>query len=145
MRRASWLLFACLFCSLLTVGCLGSDEGVKFKGVIQVNGRPYHFAPNEELQVSFLPIDTSQAHARIAAATIDKSNSTFQVNGPTNEGLPPGMYKITIASLILGKNGTGDRFRGAFDAQHTPLTCNITEDEGQSFVIDVARRSVTKQ
>jgi hypothetical protein len=50
-------------------------------------------------------------------------------------GMPPGKYKIIVEHL----RHRADIFKGAFDADHTPFTCEV-HGSGDEVVIDLAQK-----
>lgn len=133
---------------ILVVGCDGEEaddkgiKGAKLTGQLLENGQPLKLvSPEEDIQVSFVNV----ADENIASpAEFNTADSTFTVNGPTGHGLPAGTYKIGIASEIYGGDGT-NRFETAFDSQTTPLKAEVGGEEGQHFLIDLKKKTVTKQ
>jgi hypothetical protein len=75
----------------------------------------------------------------LAATT--QSDGTFSVGGSDGKGIPRGQYRITV--LHAGPEGHGgDKFKGHYAAEKTPLIVDITEST--SLTVDLGARTVTK-
>jgi hypothetical protein len=128
--------------AVLVSGC-GSGNNVVLRGTLQKDGKAYVFAEGEELEVSLIGQDPS-GRAFSSGAEVNKETGTFSFKGPTGQGIPPGTYKITLSSqLFSGPQFKGDRFRGAFSQEKTPLSYAMTTDRGQEIIIDIGKKTVT--
>lgn len=58
--------------------------------------------------------------------------------------LPAGRYRVSLSSQIYSGDGT-DRFADHFGPENSPLVAEVGAEEGQTFVIDLGRKTVTKQ
>lgn len=129
---------------LLGSGC-GSSAHVDVRGKVLYNGQPYKLRPQEQLQITFLGGGTG-ADQISTAATFHEADSSFQVPGPTGQGLPPGDYKIAVDSLIYGSSAKGqDRLGEHFTPNSTPLHYTVTTAAVQHIVIDLGKGTVTKE
>ena len=83
---------------------------------------------------------------RGVSAPVNAGDGLIAFYGPGAQvsGLAPGKYRVTIESIAPGSEA-GNRFSPTFDSDRTPLTADVGEEEGQTFVIDLARKTVTKQ
>jgi hypothetical protein len=137
----AWAFAAALFLLLgLVVGC-GGTGSVQVRGTLQRDGKPYQFAKNEQVQITF---SGSGPDGKTAGVRVN-DDGTFILTGPVNRGLPPGTYKITLSAEIYGPKNDGDRFRGAFSDEKSPLSYAVTADAVQEIVVDVGKKTVTKK
>jgi hypothetical protein len=140
-------LLACTGVAALALGC-GQPEpvkGVKIQGRLLENGRPVKVRPGEEIVVAFVPASPEQP-GRGVSAPVNAADGRIEFYGPGAQvsGLAPGKYRVTIESINSGADA-GNRFSPTFDSDRTPLTADVGEEEGQTFVIDLAKKTVTKQ
>jgi hypothetical protein len=115
-------------------------SGVVVKGQVLQNGRPLKVSKDEVIHVAFISTTDKQV---ASPSEFKPEDASFVVKGPTGKGLPAGKYKISIASDRY--DGGENRFQEVFDAAVTPLSAEVGTEEGQTFVIDIATRSVTKK
>jgi hypothetical protein len=126
--------------ALLGAGC-GSDT-VRVTGRLVKDGQPYtanvQGAQPDTLAVDFLATIGDRKY--LFPATM-QSDGTFAVAGSDGKGIPRGKYRITV--LHSGFEGAGgDRFKGRYTAEKTPLTVDITEST--ALTIDLGAGTVTK-
>jgi hypothetical protein len=125
---------------LLAAGGCGGDA-VRVSGKLVKDGKPYTARLDgpepETLSIDF--VGGPGGNLLLAASV--SADGTFTVPGPTGRGVPRGTYKITVLhSGFLGAGG--DRFRGRFAADKTPLSIDITEPA--NLVIDLGTGTVTR-
>jgi hypothetical protein len=107
-----------------------------------MNGQPLKFLPQEEIVVSFSPADAG-AKAGGATGPVKAEDGTFTVATPQGQGLSPGKYQIRVSSQIYGGDGK-DRFAEFFE-EAGPLAAEVADKDGQTFIIDLGKKTVTKQ
>jgi hypothetical protein len=134
---------------LFVTGCTGGGSGkevrgVAVRGVLTQNGKPLKLLPDERIHVSFVDAHEAGEDRVASLAEFNPEDGTFVVNGPTGHGLPPGTYKVGIASDIEGGDGT-NRFGESFDMSVTPLRAAVGPEEGQTFEVDLGTKKVTKK
>jgi hypothetical protein len=127
--------------ALVLAGCQGAT--VRVSGRLERDGKPYtaklEGAEPETFGVDFVGV---VGGARMVYPATLKADGTFTVPGSDGRGLPRGQYRITV--LHSGFQGAGgDRFRGRFAADSTPLVVDI--DRSCTLVIDLGARTVTRQ
>jgi hypothetical protein len=143
MRCARWVSrgqAACLALigSAALAGCSGG--GVSVKGTVLQNGQAVRLGAGETLQINFVGMVGERAV--LASASYDPADGSFAVAGPTNRGLPEGKYRIAVSTFSQGPKAQGDRFRGAFGLQNSPLVCEVGAGGGD-LIIDLGKRAVT--
>jgi hypothetical protein len=129
----------------LSAGCGGGDgvRGVPVKGTVVVNGKPLQLKGSEQLAISLVRLDGGQSVA--ATGSYNPGDGSFTVAGPTNRGIPEGKYRITVSTNDYGPRSQGDRFRGLFGANNSPLVVTLNSDNADRLVVDVGRKSVVLQ
>jgi hypothetical protein len=150
MRDQS-LRFVCaaLFCAILLGGCGGPKvSGVKVTGTLIKDGVPFQVPDKSELTIGFYGT-ASDGKSISSGAPYDPVKGTFQVPGPTGNGLPAGNYLITLRCTPYAGADDQDLFEMAFligpDAKtpYTPLTYVVTALSQQAIVIDISNKLVT--
>lgn len=111
---------------------------MKVKGVLLFNGKALKVLKDESIMVGFSKDGIG------TTAEVKAEDATFEINGPTDDGIPPGTYKISVSSQIYGGDGR-NRFEAMFDAQKTSLTADVGDANGQMFEIDLGKKTVTKK
>jgi hypothetical protein len=96
--------------------------------------------------VSFAPPDPADVTSTRGAAAIDPKDGSFAFFGPHSPGgrLAPGKYRVSISSQT-GQDGDGKGRFAAFASDRSPLEAEVGPEEEQTFVIDIARKTVRKQ
>jgi len=141
-----FVMLACAGAALLAASCTGGGKdvrGAKVKGQLVQSGQPFKFLPQEEIIVSFTE-EKGGKDAIGSYAVVSPETGTFTIEGPTRHGIPAGKYRVSLSSQIYGGDGT-NRFEATFDGDKTPLVADVGAEEGQTFVIDVAQKTVQKQ
>jgi hypothetical protein len=130
MRLYRHLSF-CALIALLCAGC-GNSGLIKAKGRIMKGGQPYLANEGEGLRIFFEPLEVPQGntHYDSFAAEYHAEDGTFQVQGKTGLGLPPGNYRV---SLQLMKNKE-DLFGGNVTGKKSPFTCEVTGKQGEVVI-----------
>jgi hypothetical protein len=138
------MTWSCIAAALVVVGCgLGDPKGVKVTGQVLQNGKPIKVLPSEEIMVGFSSEAPEGQHIIVAWATVLPDDGTFTISGSAGKGIPAGKYRVIASSQIYQKNE--DRFEAVFDEKKPPLIAEVGPEEGQSFVIDVGKRTLTKR
>jgi hypothetical protein len=113
---------------------------VRVSGRLERDGKPYT-AKLEEREPETFAVDfvgVVGGARRVYSATL-KADGTFTVPGSDGGGIPPGQYRITVLhSGFLGAGG--DRLRGRFAADNTPLVVDI--ERNTILVIDLGTGTV---
>ena len=155
MKRATHvrmiLLTAAALSALAVFGCGGAKS--KPHGKVLMNGEPYKVDSRETLRITF--VSGGEAGKQFSTVAQVNPDGTFTVPGPTDEGVPPGKYHITVSTMMTGGPGGtfspagsaaptgGDQFHGKYSATTTtPLTCEITSANPE-IVIDVGKGTVS--
>src|SRR5262245_56491667 len=136
----SWLGVACL-----VTGCgPGEVRGAKLKGQVLMNGQPLKPLPGERVSVTFERVEPGADKQVIMSSGRMQQDGTFTIEGQTKKGTPPGKYTVTIH----GESSSGereDRFKHLFPSGKSPFVAEVTDQEGQTFVIDVGTKTITKK
>jgi hypothetical protein len=141
-----WAIVVAFAAAFFASGCSKEKgtKGVKIKGTVVLNGKPLQFLPEEEVIVSLTELESRDKGVIGSAAQAKPPDATFTIDGPKGQGLPPGKYRIIVTSQIYGGD-TGDRFEHLFSNNRPLLVAEIGAEEGQNFVIDLGKMTVTKQ
>ena len=140
-----WFILSVSLCSaLLLAGCggKGGAKGVKVQGQLLQNGQPLKFLPNEEITVSFSPVDAA-GKAAGGTGPVKQEDGTFTVSTAAGVGIPPGKYQVRVSSQVYGGDGK-DRFAEFFEGVGA-LATDVDDKDAQKFVIDIGKKTVTKQ
>ena len=146
-RRSVRLATVCtlLGAALLPSGCGPSPvRGVKVKGQVVVDGQPLKPLSGERVWVTFERTESWGGNPVIMTATTLQKDGTFVLEGQEKNGTPPGRYVVTIHGEFSSSDGE-NRFAGLFPNGKSPFIAEVTDAGEQSFVIDVARKTITKQ
>jgi hypothetical protein len=137
-------IYYLLFCvlGLGLVGC-STQTNAQITGTVLNDGQPISVGENEELTLSFHAVDPD-AKVNLAFANYDRASGVFTLFSPTQPGVPPGEYKISL-SYHPYQQENKDRFAGDFSAEKTPLRYTVPDTASQEIVIDVAKKTVTKK
>ena len=136
--RVIWYFAGFAFCCLLLSACSSGVPGLKIKGVLTNNGKPYMVDPKGGVHLVFIPIVEENTPHNKYPAKFNRQDSTFVVDGLTGEGIPPGSYKVTFMQMtsteptqeILDMNAQ-------FNEANTPIIREITS--AAPLTIDLAK------
>jgi hypothetical protein len=135
----SWLAVACLL-----AGCGPKEvKGAKLKGQVLSNGKPLKALPGERVWVTFERVEPAGGPVVMTAGQIQK-DGTFSLEGQLKKGTPAGKYTVTIHGEYSSGEGE-NRFAPLFAEGKNPFVAAVSDEEGQSFVIDVEKKTLTKQ
>jgi hypothetical protein len=144
MRRLSCLVVSAC-CLLLLAGCGKKTVGVNGKLVLPSGVK---LVDTDTVNVSFVP---EEATGMASGGQVSKADLSFSTRQGKNPGTVPGKYKVVVQMMASpGKPDTKDRtavfgpLNKLFDAAKTPLRCEVTDESEQSFIIDLNKKSVTK-
>jgi hypothetical protein len=136
----AWLGVACLL-----AGCgPGEVRGAKLKGQVVMNGQPVKPRPGEHVWVTFERVGSGAGKQVIMSAGPMQKDGTFSIEGQVKKGTPPGKYTVTIHA----ESSSGDdenRFASLFAEGKSPFVAEVTDQDDQFFVIDVGKKTLTKQ
>src|SRR5262245_1835855 len=138
-NRMRLLAIVALSVCMVAAGCGTSSptkkevKGVPVSGKLQQNGKVIKLKKEEVVALSFVQSETSKEDQVSAQAEYNPDDGTFVVKGPTGQGLPPGKYKISLASDFTDGSGGESRFGDEFDAQEGVLIAEVGSEEGQFF------------
>jgi hypothetical protein len=149
-RQQSWLAVATTAAVLLlNSGCGSSSpstrdvKGIAVKGRLLMNGKPIKLKPDETIIVTFFDTKDDPEGKISSAGPIDGTDGTFEIKGPSGNGIPSGKYIVTLTSEVYG--GGDNRFDEDFNSETSLLRADVGTDEGQFFDIDLATKRVTKK
>jgi len=127
----------------LTAGC-GGSKGTQVSGTLMKNDKPYIPPENGAASIQFVPMATD-GKMRPGTGQADPKTGAFTLQGAVpKEGLVPGKYKVVVLGVVSGQYGK-DLFDNAFSPEKTPLTYEVTTDANQQIIIDLGKKTVTKQ
>jgi hypothetical protein len=130
MRRVLLVPAAAAFC-LLAAGC--SNGMLQTQGRLVKGGQPFVPAPDEAIQILFVPIlANGQPPGDYYAAVVDQSTGTFRPGGKDGKGMPAGKYRVAIELMKKKK----DQFGGKFDSEKSPYVFDI-DAKTPEIVIDL--------
>jgi hypothetical protein len=141
-----WSVFACLaFAACLLTGC-GPQEvrGSKLKGKLLVNGQPLKFLPGERIWITFERAESWGGHKAIMSAGSVQKDGTFEIEGQEKKGTPAGKYNVTIHAEYT-RDDAEDRFAPLFASGVSPFVVEVADEADQSFVIDIGKKTITKE
>jgi hypothetical protein len=80
------------------------------------------------------------------ASPIDSKDGSFVFSAPNATAglLPAGRYRVGVASQVYRGDGR-NRFAPTFDEDRSPLVAEVGVEGEQTFLIDIAKRTVTRQ
>jgi hypothetical protein len=136
---------------VLIAGCgKGKLEktGVTVKGTVLNNGQPITFLKDEIIMVSLSPPPGSGGKGSGGSTEVNPDGS-FVLAGPNGTGVTPGSYQVQLSSSTYGGGGE-DRFARMFPGANAPanlkpILVEIGAEDGQTIVVDVGKRTATKQ
>jgi hypothetical protein len=152
-QRVRFVVLGCALTAVLAAGCSQKGggaygkTGARVSGRLLNNGQPVKPQPGEDIIVSFNLPGTTDPLAPRGSSPIDPKDGSFAFASPTgNVGLlPPGQYRVTISSQLGGGTEGKNRFSPTFDQDRTPLVADVGPEAEQTFVIDISKKTVTKQ
>jgi hypothetical protein len=137
-------------CSLLgaaglLIGCgPGEVRGAKLKGQVLKNGQPLKPLPGEHVWVTFEHVESGAGKRVLMTSGQMQKDGTFALVGQENKGTPPGQYMVTIHGEYSSGEGE-NRFESLFPEGKSPFVAEVTDQEDQHFVIDIGKKTITKQ
>jgi hypothetical protein len=142
-RHAGMVL---LFALMVGCGKGGSVEkvGPTVKGQLLHNGKSISLRKDETITVS---LTSAQGTGGVGEVAEDGS---FEIaGGGKGLGVAPGTYEVRVSSTIYGGDGE-DRFATMFPSSKEssplkPITVEIGAEENQTILIDIGKRTATKQ
>jgi hypothetical protein len=144
IRRLSCLVVSAC-CLLLLAGCGKKTVGVNGKLVLPVGVK---LVDSDIVNVSFVP---EEGTGMASGGQVSPTDLTFSTRQGKIPGTVPGKYKVVVKlTANPGKPDSKTRtavfipINKSFDADKTPLRCEVTDDPEQSFTIDLNKKSVTK-
>jgi hypothetical protein len=139
IRAVCWLAVGCL-----VVGC-GPKEvrGAKLKGQLVKDGEPVAPQRGERFVSIIFERVEPQDKQIIRSGGRVQSDGTFTVEGQEGKGTPPGKYEVRISAEMSGD--AESRFAPLFAGGTTPFIADVTDQENQTFVIDIGKKTITKQ
>jgi len=136
-------------CCLFAVACFaagcGSKEirGVKLKGQLVKDGQPVAPQRGERMvTVVFERIEPADKQVIRSGGKVEK-DGTFAIEGQMEKGTPPGRYEVRISAEMSGD--AESRFAPLFADGKTPFIADVTDEENQTFIIDIGKKTITKQ
>ena len=136
-------LAAALLAGLCGCGSAAADvKGATVRGELVMNGKKLKVKEPELIGIYFLQAGGEPEERLLAEAEYNPEDGTFVVKGPTGQGIPEGLYKIEIVYEPSETDGNGIPFE-SFDAEVTPLMVDVGPGDGQHFIVDLGKQTVT--
>ena len=128
IRSTAFLVFALTF--MVEAGCGKSVRKVALHGTIRNNDKPLTTGPRGFVQIIFYPVEEGDQPGITYPAVVDSQHGTFKV-----DGIPVGKYKVAVQQMDPAP--VNDKLKGAFSAQQTKITRDVTDDGEMN--IDIAK------
>ena len=125
-------------------GCTGEIRGAKLKGQVLMNGQPLKAQPGEQVWVQFAHTETGPGGQPIVSSGRVQKDGMFAIEGQLKKGTPPGKYVVTVYGDYTSGDGE-NRFAHLSKDGKSPFVVDVTDREGQNFVIDVGAKTATAQ
>ncbi|MFO0809615.1 MAG: hypothetical protein U0746_13405 [Gemmataceae bacterium] len=74
----------------------------------------------------FIPMGTGHAPGTTFPAGYNSEDFTFAVYGPTQKGIPPGKYKVTLNIMSSKASPTNDKINAQYSAESSPIEVDVT-------------------
>lgn len=130
---------------LVLSGCGRKTAVVKGTVVLPANVK---LIESDSAKIIFMPEEKDRPACSGAISTSDNS---FVAHNPTNKGLPPGKYKVTVRlQPYPGSKGSEKRqelfarINDKYDELASKLTYEVTEEPTQSITIDLTKGTIAK-
>jgi hypothetical protein len=135
-----------LTAALLAVPLMGcsNKEGPKLSGKLVANGQPFKVDDPGEFNMFFVSVaGVGPGKTRLIGRV--NPDGTFNVNGATDHGVPPGEYKIVLVAegrYVPGKGPVNPLGPGSpFNEENSPLRYTVKEGVNE-LTIDVVKKTV---
>ena len=126
-------------------GCGPSPvRGVKLQGQVLHDGKPLKPLSGERVWVTFEREGSGGGKQVIMTSAPMQKDGTFVLEGQEKQGTPPGRYTVTLHGDFTSGEGE-NRFAALFPEGISPFVVEVTDQPDQSFVIDVGKKTATKQ
>lgn len=137
------LLLSLTMVTLTLVGCSAGSKGAKVSGTLMNNGKAYLPPDKGSANIQFVPAEAG-SKLPTCSGSADPTTGMFEIAGPeAKQRVLPGKYKVAVTATVPGTYK--DLFEQAFAGNNTPLTYEVTADPEQKIVIDLAKKTITKQ
>jgi hypothetical protein len=148
MKRALALAVTLSLAVVAGGGCGPGSSRAEVKGIVVMAGQPLKILEEETVHITFALVKGESAgDEELAGAGEVGSDGSFVVKFPPGKALVAGKYRVALSSEVYGEEYSEKkqpRF-AAFDADDSPLIADLTADDGQTFLIDLKKKSVAKQ
>lgn len=132
-----------LVCCLLA-GCGPREiKGAKLHGQVVTDGQPVAPLKGERFVSIIFERVEPPGPVLVRSGGRVQPDGTFTVQGQEAKGTPPGKYEVRIHAEMSGDGES--RFAPLFADGKTPFVADVTDEPDQFFVIDVAKKTLTKR
>lgn len=110
---------------IVVVGCSSGPKPVIVEGSFTNGGKPIAALKNDGVTIMFVPASGGTS----AAAMLDKDVNRYKVSGPTQTGILPGKYKISINIMSSKPPAPGnDDINAKYSLDKTPIEVEVPAD-----------------
>jgi hypothetical protein len=135
-----WLQLMICVLVMTACGCGGSGT-YQTRGRVLKGGAALTVVEPDFVRVVLVPLpEDGRKVLDWYVAEFNGSDGTFIVKGKDGKGMPPGKYRVSL-ELMKGRR---DAFKGAFDAERSPLVVSV-QSGSDEITVDVDKVELGKK
>lgn len=136
MRKLPSLVL-CLALGVLIPACSSGPKPLKVSGQLKNNDKPYTAPKGAMVTIVFAPVVETGAPFDTFPAKFNREDSSFAVAGKTDQGIPPGKYRISVQQFVPDPTAQINEMNARFTLEKSAIIREVTDET--PIIIDLAR------
>jgi hypothetical protein len=134
-KMASLVLWLTL--GVLISACSGSPKPLKVSGQLKNNDKPYTAPKGAMVTIVFTPVVEAGAPFDSYPAKFNRGDSSFTVAGKSEQGIPPGKYRISVQQFVSDPTAQINEMNARFKSEKSAVIRDVTDET--PIIIDLAK------
>jgi hypothetical protein len=136
MRKLPSVLFWLAFCVLIPA-CSSGPKPLKVSGQLKNNDKPYTAPKGAMVNIGFAPVVEPGTPFDTYPAIFNGDDSSFTVPGKSEQGIPPGKYRISVQQFVPDPTAQINEMNARFTSEKSAIIREVTDET--PIIIDLAK------
>jgi len=136
MRKMPFLVLW-LTLGFLIPACSGSPKPLKVSGQLKNNDKPYTAPKGAMVTIEFTPVVEAGTPFDRYPAKFNREDSSFTVAGRSEQGIPPGKYRISVQQFVSDPTAQINEMNARFTAEKSAIVREVADET--PIIIDLAK------
>ena len=122
---------------VLIPACSSGPKPLKVTGQLKNNDKPYTAPKGAMVTIVFAPVVEAGAPFDTYPAIFKREDSSFTVPGKSEQGIPPGKYRISVQQFVADPTAQINEMNARFSPEKSAIVRDVADET--PIIIDLAK------